>query len=42
MLNAIVFVITGKPFIQTKSRFINKDENNPDSFDDFEEINDEK
>lgn len=38
MLNALVVILTGKPFIQTRSRFVKKDQNS-DDFDDFEEIN---
>ena len=38
MLNALVVILTGKPFIQTRSRFIKKDQSS-DDFDDFEEIN---
>lgn len=38
MLNALVVILTGKPLIQTRSRFVKKDQNS-DDFDDFEEIN---
>ncbi len=38
MLNAIVFVISGKPFINIKSSFRNGNKNDNDKFDDFEEV----
>jgi hypothetical protein len=38
MLNAIVFVISGKPFINIQSSFRNKDKNDKDNFDDYEVV----
>lgn len=39
MLNAIVYIISGKPFIDIQSSFRNGNKNDKDNFDDFEEVN---
>jgi hypothetical protein len=42
MLNALNYIISGKPMVNVRTGFSTKKESNDDSFDDFEEIDDNK
>jgi hypothetical protein len=42
MLNALNYIISGKPMVNVRTGFSNKKGANDDSFDDFEEIDDNK
>ena len=42
MLNALNYIISGKPMMNVRTGFSTKRGSNDDSFDDFEEIDDNK
>lgn len=42
MLNALNYIISGKPMVNVRTGFSTKKRSNDDSFDDFEEIDDNK
>jgi hypothetical protein len=42
MLNALNYIISGKPLVNVKTGFSSKKNSSDDSFDDFEEIDDNK
>jgi hypothetical protein len=42
MLNALNYIVSGKPLLDVKTGFGTKKDQSDDSFDDFEEIDDTK